>query len=109
MVNRRDWHDIIAEILKTTKDGKLKTHIMFKVRLSHDQVNRYLPFLVDKGFIENFTMKKKRLTMELYRTTQKGLRLMEILESMKKLEDSSTEEYESRGIKPALTCRRENE
>lgn len=90
MANRRGWHDIIAEILKIARSGKLKTHIMFKARLSHEQANKYLPFLVNKGLIENLTVKKKKLRRKLYRTTQKGIRLMKIVESMKKLEDSPT-------------------
>lgn len=109
MAKRRDWHDIIAEILRTARDGKLKTHIMFRARLSYDQVNKYLSFLVDKGLMENLSVKKKKLSMELYHTTQKGLKLMEILELMKKLEGSFTEKYESRGIKLARTPKKENE
>lgn len=89
MVDRRGWPEIIAEILKVAKQSRLKTHIMFKAGLSHDQVNRYLSFLVERGLIENFTVKKKRLTMELYRTTPKGVELIEILESIRKLETSS--------------------
>lgn len=106
---RRGWHDIIAEILKTANQGTLKTHIALKVGLTHDQMKRYLRFLIDEGLIQNLTIKRRKLSIRLYRTTQKGLKLMEILEFMRKLEDSPSEKCECREIKHAPTCRRENE
>jgi len=102
---RRGWLDIVAEMLRIARNGKLKTHIRFKAGLSHSQVNKYLPFLVEKGLIENLTVKKRKLNIKLYRTTQKGLRFIEILESMKKLEDSP-EKRESRKLGSFPTFKR---
>jgi len=82
---RRDRHDIVAEILKTSVNGKIKTHIMYRARLSYSQINEYLPMLVDKGFLENTKVSRGRQTAAVYRTTTKGLQFIENLESINKL------------------------
>jgi len=103
IAKRRGWHDIITEILKTARDGEIKTHIMFKAGLSHNQVNRYLSFLVEKGLVENLTVKRKKSNTRLYRTTQKGVQLIEILESLRKLEGSPVVKHKSKEFNLALT------
>ena len=82
---RRDRHDIVAEILKTAVNGKIKTHIMYRAKLSYSQVNEYLPMLVDKGFLENNKALRGRHTTAIYRTTTRGLQFIENLESVNKL------------------------
>ena len=82
---RRDRHDIIVEILKTAINGKVKTHIMYKARLSYAQLNEYLPRLVEKGFLENHTVQKKSYSKKVFRTTPKGIRFLENFETMNNL------------------------
>jgi predicted transcriptional regulator len=82
---RRDRHDIVAEILKTAKGGRIKTHIMYKAKLSYSQINEYLNLLVEKGFLENMTVKRKRQTITMYRTTKKGMEFLDHLEFINKL------------------------
>jgi len=82
---RRDRHDIVAEILKTAKGGKIKTHIMYKAKLSYSQINEYLTLLVEKGFLENMTIKRKKQTITVYKTTEKGIEFLDHLESVNKL------------------------
>lgn len=82
---RRDRHDIVAEILKTARGGKIKTHIMYKAKLSYSQINEYLKLLVEKGFLENMTVKRKRQTVTMYRTTEKGMEFLDHLEFIDKL------------------------
>jgi len=64
-LQRRDRHDIVAEILKTARDGEKKTCIMYKARLSHSQLKYYLSLLDQSGLIMNDD--------GVYRTTPKGL------------------------------------
>ncbi|MFQ6086878.1 MAG: winged helix-turn-helix domain-containing protein [Candidatus Bathyarchaeia archaeon] len=85
VTKRRDRHDIIVEILRTARDGKIKTHIMYRAKLSYAQVNEYLSLLVDKGFLEPLTVKQRKVLRKLYRTTEKGMKLLENFESMAKL------------------------
>ena len=82
---RRDRHDIVAEILKTARDGRIKTHIMYKAKLSYSQINTYLQLLVDKGFLENNTIVRKRQTITLYRTTPKGVHFLENIDTVNEL------------------------
>jgi predicted transcriptional regulator len=82
---RRDRHDIVAEILKTAMNGKIKTHIMYRAKLSYSQINEYLPMLVGKGFLENTKVLRGRQITAVYRTTPKGLQFIENLESINKL------------------------
>ncbi|MCW3980969.1 MAG: winged helix-turn-helix domain-containing protein [Candidatus Bathyarchaeota archaeon] len=73
-MQRRDRHDIIAEILKTARSGQKKTYIMYKARLSHSQLKLYLNLLNRSHMImcEN----------GVYRTTPKGLTFIKEFESM---------------------------
>jgi len=82
---RRDRHDIVAEILKTAREGRIKTHIMYKAKLSYSQINTYLQLLVDKGFLENNTIVRKRQIITLYRTTPKGVHFIENIDNVNAL------------------------
>jgi len=86
---RRDRHDIILEILKTAIQGKIKTHIMYKAKLSYAQLNDYLPTLVANGFLENTTIKNKKYSRKVFITTSKGLRFIENFETMNKMWSNS--------------------
>ena len=69
---RRDRHDIVAEILESARGGAIKTHIMYKARLSYAQLNDYLTSLVDKGFLENLMTVENRQTKHLFKTSEAG-------------------------------------
>ena len=84
-IKRRDRHDIVVEILRTAVEGKIKTHIMYKAKLSYAQLNEYLPLLIDKGFLENTSIRHKKVLKRVYKTTQKGLAFLESFNSIKKL------------------------
>ena len=85
MEKRRDRHEIVAEILNIAIDGKIKTHIMYKAKLSYSQMNEYLPLLVAKGFLENPEIAKIGQRTKIYKTTPKGLEFMESLKYIDKL------------------------
>jgi len=82
---RRDRHDIVAEILKTATKGKIKTHIMYKAKLSYSQINSYLELLVGKGFLENTTIQRRKHVITIYRTTPKGILYINNLEIINQL------------------------
>ena len=54
--------------MEVAKEGKLKTRIMYKVNLSFSQVNAYLSFLTEMGFLRVRVENRKKL----YETTAKG-------------------------------------
>lgn len=82
---RRDRHDIVAEILRTATGGKIKTHIMYKAKLSYSQINEYLRVLVEKGFLQNAKNKRKKQIVTTYRTTKKGKEFLDCMEFINKL------------------------
>jgi predicted transcriptional regulator len=66
---RRSPLQLIAEILENAKVGSTKTRMMYKVGMSHSQLNRYLEFLGRSSMIEN--------DKGIYRATSKGLAFVE--------------------------------
>ncbi|UCD97264.1 MAG: hypothetical protein JSV35_01575 [Candidatus Bathyarchaeota archaeon] len=73
-LQRRDRHDIIAEILRTAKGGQKKTYIMYSARLSHSQLKLYLDLLDRNGLLV--------YDDGLYKTTRKGLNFIKDFESI---------------------------
>jgi predicted transcriptional regulator len=60
----RSSFEIIAEILKTSKNGAKKTRIMYKCGLSYKFVQKYLDLLLKTGLLR---------TGNSYCTTDKGM------------------------------------
>jgi predicted transcriptional regulator len=58
----------MAEIMEVAKEKQLKTRIMYRVNLSFCQVNDYLTFLIERGFLRVIVDNKKKI----YQTTEKG-------------------------------------
>jgi len=82
---RRDRHDIVAEILETAKGGAIKTHIMYKAKLSYGQVSEYIPMLVEKGFLENSMVVRHHNVKRLLKTTELGVKFLENVRSLNSL------------------------
>jgi len=70
---RRDRLYIIAEILTISKDGCLKTQIMYRANLSFAQLNEYLSFLIKMDLLKV----KNENRRNMYRTTAKGDKYLE--------------------------------
>ena len=60
----RSSFEIIAEILKTAKDGAKKTRIMYSCGLSYKFVQKYLTLLLETGLLR---------IGNSYHTTEKGI------------------------------------
>jgi predicted transcriptional regulator len=70
--SRRTSIEIIAEILKLGKAGVGKTHVMYNVNMSHTQLERYISFLVERGFLQP----AQSPNLVKYHTTAKGKELL---------------------------------
>lgn len=66
---RRDKISIIAEILEISKNGTLKTQIMYRANLSFAQLNDYLKFLINTDLLKQISDDGK----DVYFATAKGL------------------------------------
>ena len=65
---RRDKLGIIAEILEISKEGTLKTQIMYRANLSFAQLNEYLRFMLKANLLRKFRTNGK----DVYSSTEKG-------------------------------------
>ena len=79
--DRRDRLHIMAEIIEATKESQLKTRIMYNANLSFSQVNEYLSFLTENGFLRVHVEKGKKL----YEATAKGNQYIEKYKEMSNL------------------------
>ena len=76
----RSRTEIVGLILEAANGGgATKTKIMYKAFLSFAQLREYLTTLQDNGLVEY------EGGMQTYRTTEKGMRLLDIYEKMYEL------------------------
>ena len=79
----RDRVSIISDILRTVTNssgkGKRKTQIMQSANLNYDQVNKYLSFLINNGYIK--IEHSEIYGRPVYRATSKGLNFVKFLET----------------------------
>jgi predicted transcriptional regulator len=71
---RRSNIEIIAEMLKVGENGAGKTRIMYGANMSYSQIQKYLGFLMNRGFIDRVKVGNPSVT---YRVTESGLKLLE--------------------------------
>ena len=71
---RRDAFGIMAQILEITKEGTLKTQIMYRANLSFTQLNEYLHFMV----INKLITRKAKEGREVYAITPKGFNFLQM-------------------------------
>ena len=68
VTKRRDKLSIMAEILEVSRNGTLKTQIMYKANLSFAQLNEYLRFMLKTQLLDKFNASGKNV----YGVTKKG-------------------------------------
>ena len=80
----RDRTEIITLILASASrmSGVLKTRIMYEAFLSFSQLKEYVGLLLRNGLLEHDELKKT------YKTTEKGLRLLELCNSINEIVDT---------------------
>lgn len=69
---RRDRHDIVAEILETARGGAIKTHIMYKAKLSYTQLEGYTTLLIERGFLQRHAIFRDARTQDIFVTSAQG-------------------------------------
>jgi len=89
----RSRTEIVGLILEAANGGgATKTKIMYKAFLSFAQLREYLTMLQDNGLIEYEGGK------QAYRTTEKGMKLLEVYEKMSELVPLLTMTSENRFV-----------
>ena len=77
---RRSPPEVVKEIL--TAGPATWSNIQFTVGLNHNQAQRYLPYLVTEGYLENRPMDDWRVVFHL---TDKGKMLLALLNELSEL------------------------
>jgi predicted transcriptional regulator len=72
----RSSFEIIAEILKVSKNGAKKTRIMYSCGLSYRFVEKYIALLLENGLLK---------IGNSYHTTEKGMRFLREYQTMELL------------------------
>ena len=80
---RRSPPEVVKEIL--TAGPATWSNIRFTVGLNHNQAQRYLPYLVTEGYLENRPMDDWRVVFHL---TDKGKMLLALLNELSELLES---------------------
>jgi predicted transcriptional regulator len=76
----RSRTDIIVSMLEAARIGQTKTKIMYTSFLSSHQLRPYLELVVSNGLLAYDSTKGR------YRTTEKGLRLLDLYDTVGRLE-----------------------
>jgi predicted transcriptional regulator len=76
----RSRTDIIVTMLEAARIGQTKTKIMYSSFLSSHQLRPYLELVVSNGLLAYDSTKGR------YRTTEKGLRLLDLYDTVGRLE-----------------------
>lgn len=76
---RRSNIEIIADMLRVGENGAGKTEIMYSANMSYSQIQKYLDYLVNQGFICKVNLDK---TMVAYQVTESGLRLLKAIDTL---------------------------
>ena len=76
---RRSNIEIIADMLRVGENGAGKTEIMYTANMSYSQIQKYLEYLVNQGFVNKVSMDN---TMIAYQVTDNGLRLLKAIDTL---------------------------
>ena len=76
---RRSNIEIIADMLRVGETGAGKTEIMYTANMSFSQIQRYLTYLVDQGFVNRVEMDH---AVAAYQVTDTGMKLLKAIDSL---------------------------
>ena len=76
---RRSNIEIIADMLRVGENGAGKTEIMYSANMSYSQIQKYLDYLVNQGFVNKVNMDN---TMVAYQVTENGFKLLKAIDTL---------------------------
>jgi predicted transcriptional regulator len=86
---RRSNIEIIADMLRVGENGAGKTEIMYTANMSYHQIQKYLNYLVNQGFIHKVNVDN---SMVAYRVTDSGFRLLKAIDTLMSMLEPATRE-----------------
>jgi predicted transcriptional regulator len=88
-MGNRNTIDIASDVLEAANGGTSKIQIMYRALLSYNQMKVYVNFLTEKGLL---VYKNQQGEAHTLRTTEKGLRFLEIYNQLKDMIKEDEEE-----------------
>ena len=76
---RRSNIEIISDMLRAGEHGTGKTETMYTADMSYRQIQRYLEYLINQGFINEVNLDG---TMIAYQVTESGLKLLKAIDTL---------------------------
>jgi predicted transcriptional regulator len=76
---RRSNIEIIADMLRIGENGAGKTEIMYSANMSYHQIQKYLDYLVNQGFVNKVNMDN---TLVAYQVTDSGMKLLKAIDTL---------------------------
>ena len=83
---RRSNIEIIADMLRVGENGAGKTEIMYTANMSYNQIQKYLDYLVNQGFINKVNIDN---TMIAYQVTESGFKLLKTIDMLMEMLEST--------------------
>lgn len=83
---RRSNIEIIADMLRVGENGAGKTEIMYTANMSYSQIQKYLDYLVNQGFVNKVNMDN---TLIAYQVTDTGLKLLKAIDTLMAMLEST--------------------
>jgi predicted transcriptional regulator len=77
--HRRSNIEIIADMLRVGEKGAGKTEIMYSANMSYTQIQKYLAFLINNGFVDKVKVGNPTVT---YQVTAKGSKLLQSIDTI---------------------------
>jgi predicted transcriptional regulator len=77
--HRRSNIEIIADMLRVGINGAGKTEIMYSANMSYTQIQKYLAFLINNGFVDKVKIGNPSVA---YQVTEKGERLLTSIDTI---------------------------
>jgi predicted transcriptional regulator len=86
---RRSNIEIIADMLRVGENGAGKTEIMYTANMSYNQIQKYLNYLVNQGFVHKINVDN---TMVAYQVTDSGFKLLKVIDTLMNMLESGHQE-----------------
>ncbi len=77
-MGNRSTIEIASDVLEIANGGASKIQIMYRATLSHKQMKEYVSFLSERGLLAYHNINNQRKKAQVFKTTEKGLRFLEI-------------------------------
>ncbi|HEY97304.1 MAG TPA: hypothetical protein G4O16_03885 [Dehalococcoidia bacterium] len=76
---RRSNIEIIADMLRIGENGAGKTEIMYSANMSYHQIQKYLEYLINQGFLRKVDMGN---SLVAFQVTDSGLKLLKAIDTL---------------------------